>query len=243
MHRKVVNIVLALMAIVVGIGLAGCNTSDLVSTSDEISIGKQAAAQIETENPVNRDPALNRLVNNVGNTILRTVPVRPGITYQFKVIDKADINAFSLPGGWIYVQKGLIDATRGNVNQLAGVMAHEIGHVQAKHAAQMIGRQQIYGTAIGAFTKGDTATVAGIFANLNLLEYSRDEEYQSDQLAVDYLLPSPYNPDGLTAFFKVLMKTEGKGSSLAFLRTHPLTQDRINRLQTYLDKKRALRGY
>jgi len=227
------------MLAAIGALIVGCDTSDLVSTSDEVDIGRQAAAQVEKENKVDKDPALNRLVTDTGNTILRTVPVRPGIVYTFKVLDMADINAFSLPGGWVYVQKGLIDATKGNVNQLAGVMAHEIGHVQARHAAKMIGRQEIYGTAIGAFTKGDTAKVASIFANLNLLQYSRDEEYQADQLAMDYLIPSTYRPEGLIDFFKVLMKAEGSGGTPTFLRTHPLTQDRINRLQAYLDKKRA----
>jgi beta-barrel assembly-enhancing protease len=239
MNRKQYFAVLAVAMAASWAWLAGCKTSDLVSTSDEVSIGRQAAAQVESQNKISHDPALNRLVTNTGNTILRTVPVRTGITYTFKVIDTADINAFSLPGGWVYVENGLIEATKGDVNQLAGVMAHEIGHVQARHAAQMIGRQEIYGVAIGTLTKGDTAKIAGIFANLNLLQYSRDEEYQADQLAVDYLLPSQYDPQGLINFFKVLMQKEGSGGGPEFLRTHPLTQDRINRLQAYLDSKRG----
>ncbi len=238
MKKTSIRFLLALMAVVVAVAMSGCEPKDMVSTGDEIEIGRQAAAQVESKSTVDRDPALNRLVNDVGQTLLRTMSVRPGITYKFKVIRDPELNAFSLPGGWIYVQTGLIDATKGNVSQLAGVMAHEIGHVQARHAAQMIGRQQIAGVAIGVFTKGDTAKIASIFANINELQYSREEEYQADQLAVDYLLPTPYDPQGLINFFNVLMKSEGS-SSPEFLRSHPLTKDRIARLQTYIVKKRG----
>ena len=238
MKKASMRVALALMAALISVALVGCEPKDLVSTGDEIEIGRQAAGQIESKYQIETDPAANRLVNGIGQTLLRGINARPGITYRFKVVRDPAVNAFSLPGGWIYVQTGLINATRGNTSQLAGVMAHEIAHVQARHSAQMIGRQSIYGTAIGAFTKGDTARIASIFANVQMLQYSRAEEHQADKLAIDYLLPSPYDPQGLINFFKLLMRSEGSGSP-EFLRSHPLSKDRVDRLQAYLDTKRG----
>lgn len=220
--------------------LAGCSSKDIVSTSQEVEVGQEAARQIEAQYPVSKDSGLNKLVNDTGQTVLRYVPnKREGIEYKFKVLDINEVNAFSLPGGWIYIERGLIEATKGNNHQLAGVIAHEIGHVQARHAAKMMGRSQIYGIAIDILTEGKTQEWANVFANLNLLRWSRKEEYEADKLAVDYLLPSPYNPKGLIDFFKVLLAEDGKGATLPFLQTHPLTQDRIDRLQEYLDEKKA----
>jgi predicted Zn-dependent protease len=178
-------------------------------------------------------------VNTIGNNILHNITPRQGITYTFKVIDTNDVNAFALPGGWIYVERGLIEAAKGDNNQVAGVIAHEIGHVQARHAAEQIGRQEIYGVAIGTLTKGNTQQWANVFANLNLLHYSREEEYEADKLAIDYTCPSQYNPKGLIDFFQTLVASEKKGASPSFLRTHPLTENRILRAEQYLGNKRA----
>lgn len=241
MDRYLRNSVLLLVIITAAIGgLSGCSPRDLVSTSDEIAVGRQAAAEVEATYPVSRNAAHIQLVNQIGNTILRNVPnPRSGIEYTFRVLDVDDVNAFALPGGWIYINRGLIEATGGNRNQLAGVIAHEIAHVEDRHAAEMMGRSQIYGIAIGVLTEGNATQWASIFANLNLLRWSRRHEYESDRLAIDYLLPSTYNPEGLITFLEYLLAEQGRGRTPAFLRTHPLTQDRIDRLQDYLDQERA----
>lgn len=222
--------------------LAGCPPEKLVSTSDEVSIGRQAAAEVEAQYPVNRDPRLNQLVNNIGQDLLRQTTPRQGIQYTFRVLDVSEVNAFSLPGGWIYVNKGLIDATGGNVDQLAGVIAHEIAHVQARHHAELMGRSTLYGIAIGTLTKGNTTQWVSFFANLNLLRWSRSHEYESDRLAVDYTLPSRYNAQGIIDFFRVLQARTGRGATPEFLRTHPLTEDRIERAQAYLNERRGQMG-
>lgn len=210
-----------------------------MSTSDEVSIGRQSAAEIESRYPVSRDARLNQLVNGIGQELLRQTTPRQGIQYTFKVLDVSDINAFSLPGGWIYVNKGLIDATGGNTDQLAGVIAHEIAHVQARHHAELMGRSALYGIAIGTLTKGNTTQWVNYFANLNLLRWSRVHEYESDRLAVDYTLPSRYNAQGIIDFFRVLQARSSRGATPEFLRTHPLTEDRIERAQAYLNEKKA----
>jgi len=210
-----------------------------VSTNDEVTIGRQSAAEIEAKYPVSRDARLNQLVNNIGQELLRHTTPRQGIQYTFKVLDVSDINAFSLPGGWIYVNRGLIDATGGNTDQLAGVIAHEIAHVQARHHAELMGRSTLYGIAIGTLTKGNTTQWVNFFANLNLLRWSRVHEYEADKLAIDYTFPSRYNAQGIIDFFGVLQERSGRGSTPEFLRTHPLTEDRIERAQNYLNEKRG----
>ncbi|MEN6370484.1 MAG: M48 family metallopeptidase [Armatimonadota bacterium] len=242
MKRQVANIVILLVTVAASVLLTGCPPEKLISTSDEVSIGRQAAAEVEAQYPVSRDPRLNQLVNTIGQNILRQTTPRKGITYTFKVLDISEINAFSLPGGWIYVDRGLIDATSGNVSELAGVIAHEVGHVQARHHAQIMGRSELYGIAIGTLTKGNTTQWVSFFANLNLLRWSRSQEYEADKLAIDYTFNSPYNPEGLIDFFRVLEAKVGKGSTPAFLSTHPLTEDRIERAQAYLNEKKSQMG-
>jgi len=210
----------------------------LVSTSQEVSIGQQASAEVEAQYPVSRDPQLNQLVNNIGQEILRYASPRSGIQYTFRVLDVSDVNAFSLPGGWIYINRGLIDATRGNVNQLAGVIAHEIAHVEARHHADLMGRSALYGIAIGTLTEGNTTQWVSFFSELYLLRWSRRHEYEADRLAIDFMLPSRYNPQGIIDFFMVLEAESGRGRTPEFLRTHPLTEDRIERAQEHLAEQR-----
>lgn len=243
MNRQVANRMVLLLAIVMVSGvLAGCAPKSLVSTSDEVRIGREAAAEVEAQYPVSRDARINQLVSGIGRTLLTYTTPRQGIEYTFKVLDVDDVNAFSLPGGWIYINRGLIEATRGNTSQLAGVIGHEIGHVQARHHAELMGRSALYGIAIGTLTRGNTTQWVNFFANLNLLRWSRKHEYESDRLAIDYTLPSRYNAQGLIDFFRVLQEMGGRGRTPEFLRTHPLTDDRIERAQAYLNERKAGRG-
>lgn len=241
-QQKKTEIVGLATVLLVCLHLCGCSPKSLVSEDQEVAVGQQASAQIESQYPVSRDPGLNSLVNTIGQNLLVFANPRPGIVYKFKVLDINDINAFSLPGGWIYVDRGLIDATNGNRDEIAGVIAHEIGHVQARHYAEIMGRAELYGIAIGTLTQGNAAQWASVFANLNLLRWSRKEEYEADRLAIDYMLPSQYNPQGLIDFLKVVEQTQGESRSALFLQTHPLTSDRIQRDQEYLNQQLALRG-
>lgn len=238
MIRKI-NVIKLITAFVLTALVAGCNTAGLVSTQDEIAVGREAAKEVERQYPVSKDAAANERVNKIAQELIAHANPRKGIEYQFKVLNVDDINAFSLPGGWIYVNKGLLDAVKNDDDQLAGVIAHEIGHVQLRHHAKMMGRQEIYGIAIGTLTKGNTQQWANIFANLNLLSWSRKEEYEADRAAIDYTFASKYNPDGIITFFKYLMSKNKESRTLAFLRTHPLTENRIARAQDYLNAKRA----
>lgn len=226
--------------------LTGCKPESLVSTSQEIEIGRQASQDIERQYGVVKDPALNATVNNMGQSLAKCSE-RPDITYTFKILNIKDVNAVSLPGGWVYVYKGLVDQTKGKPDELAGVIAHEIGHVAARHHAQMLGREIQASLIIGTLTKGDTQQIASIFANLQLLHYSREQEYEADKLGIKEMWlcrqqdPAVYNSQGLIDFFGALLKMEGKPPSNfeQIFRTHPVTAERIKRAQAFLDDLRA----
>jgi len=222
----------------------GCNPRDLVSKDQEIEIGRQASQEVESKYKVVKDPALNAEVNRMGQELVKCSD-RQDIQYTFKVLDLKDVNAISLPGGWVYVYKGLINETKGKPNELAGVIAHEIGHVAARHHATMLGREIQASILIGTLTKGDTRQIAGLFANITLLRYSRDQEYAADKLGIKYMYRcKQWNAPGLVDFFGSLLKYEKRKPSefeQIFL-THPVTADRVKRAQKYLDDLRAGRA-
>ena len=219
--------------------LTGCNTSGLISESQEIDIGRQASQDIERQHKLVDDPALNQKVNHMGQTLAARSD-RPNLKYTFKILDTKEVNAVSLPGGWIYVNKGLIDEVKGDDNMLAGIIAHEIGHVAARHHASMMGRETLYGIGVQVLVKGNAQQWAGVWANLDLLRWSRGDERQADQLGIKYTYGSPWQPDGLIRFLKILdSKSKGDGGTFgAMLRTHPVTKERITLAEAYLQKLR-----
>lgn len=221
--------------------LAGCKPESLVSRSQETEIGQEASREVEKQYPVNKDPQLNAMVNQMGQALAKCSD-RQDIEYTFKILDVKDVNAVSLPGGWIYVYRGLIDKTKDKPDQLAGVIAHEIGHVAARHHAEMIGRQTYASILVGTLTKGDVSQIAGVFANLTLLRWSRKHEYEADRLGIKYMYRCKQNdPQGLVNFFNTLLQMQGRQPSEfeQMFRTHPVTSERIKRAQQYLDDLRA----
>jgi predicted Zn-dependent protease len=203
--------------------LAGCNPSQLVSQNQEIDIGRQASHEIESKYKVVNDPALQARVNEMGQALAKCSD-RTNIVYTFKVY------------------KGLINETKGKPDELAGVIAHEIGHVAARHHATMLGRQIQANILLGTLTKGDVQQIAGIFADITLLRYSRVQEYEADKLGIKFMYRcKQWNAQGLIDFFGALLKLEKNKPSQfeQIFRTHPVTQERIKRAQTYLDDLRS----
>ncbi|MHB0998954.1 MAG: M48 family metallopeptidase [Armatimonadota bacterium] len=221
--------------------LSGCAPKSLVSTSQEVEIGREASRDIESQYRLVTDSQLNARVNQIGQAIAKCSD-RPDLQYTFKILDLKDVNAVSLPGGWVYVYRGLIDETRNNPDQLAGVIAHEVGHIAARHHADMIGRETYASILVGTLTKGDVTQIAGIFANLTLLRWSRKNEYESDRLGIKYMYRCrQYDPQGLVNFFNTLLSMEKNQPSefQQIFRTHPVTTDRIERAQNYLNDLKA----
>ena len=215
----------------------------------EAEIGQQASKEVAALFGVYRDPKVARYVMEVGNRVLATSHLRrPGIDEQirktpvtFGVLDSPVINAMALPGGYIYVTRGML-AHLNNEDQLAAVLAHEIGHVAARHAARQAWQQQIgQGLLLGGALLGqglglpaqDLLNLGGMAAQLIFLRYSRDDELEADKLGAEYSSAAGYDPREAIALFQTLdriQEKEGQGMP-SFLATHPNPGDRIQRIR------------
>jgi len=200
------------------------------TTDQEIAEGKKAAAQIYKQMPVLPDSSpVTKYIQQLGNKL---VQYAPGYRwpYQFHVVDMADINAFALPGGAIFVNLGTIQAAE-NEAQLAGVIAHEISHVVLRHATCNLTKQRTPGMlagigqiAAGVLLGGGAGALAaqgiGAVAGLSFLKMSRDAEKQADLLGTDMLYDAGYDPRGMAQFFEVIQGKYGSGGA-QFLSDHP----------------------
>lgn len=216
----------------------GCRNFSMISPSEEIQIGKDVAAEYEKKYKVITDTDEARLIERIGNRLVAGMKKAegkkaPDYPFTFKLLKSKDVNAFALPGGPVYVFEGLMAEAKGNEDMLAGVLAHEMGHVVARHGVKQMSSQMAVGTLIAAFTKGSTQDIAMIASELVMLKYSRDDEYEADAKSIRYTHAAGYNPEGLIEFFDKLlnMKDNKESADLvsANLRTHPLTRNRIIR--------------
>lgn len=184
------------------------------------------------------DPAVQDYVSSLGDFLARTSE-RPELDYTFTVLDSPVVNAFALPGGYVYVTRGLM-ALAENEAQLAGVLAHEIGHVNARHGLNRVGAGvfgQIASAGLGILLGEEAAQIGNTVAGLALSAYSRDQEYEADLLGVQYLARAGYDPGAMAAFLDNL-KAHGAleatlagqpdgGDGFHLMATHPRTADRI----------------
>ena len=221
--------------------LAGCATNpvtgkselSLVSESQEIQMGQQAAAEVRQSSGVVNDPALAEYVRRVGLEIAKQTE-RPNLPWSFDVVDDPAVNAFALPGGPIFVTRGILGHMESEA-ELAAVLGHEIGHVTARHSVQQISRQQIAQglLGIGSILSSDVAAVAGIASQglgLLFLKYSRDAESQADELGFRYALKDGYDVRAMRSMFEMLERvsaTGGSGKLPQWLSTHPDPENRI----------------
>lgn len=215
----------------------------------EKKIGKETSQQVAALFGTYRDSKLERYVTDVGNRVLATSHLRrPGIDEQirktpvtFGVLDSPIINAMALPGGYIYVTRGML-AHLNNEDQLASVLAHEIGHVAARHAARQTWQQQLgQGLLLGGVLLGqglglpaqDILNLGSMAAQLIFLRYSREDELEADKLGVEYSSAAGYDPREAVGLFETLdriQEKEGQGMP-SFLATHPDPGDRIQRIR------------
>ena len=210
-----------------------------MSESQEADLGREADAQIRSEMGVYDDPALQEYITAIGNR-LAAVSHRPDLPWQFTVIDSPVVNAFAVPGGYIYLTRGLL-AYLNDEAELAGVLGHEIGHVTARHSVQAYSRAagaqmgvllgQIFVPAMrpryGAPGLGDTA---GQGLGLLFLKFGRDDERQADRLGAEYAIASGWDPHGvgdmLTTLGRIADTTDRRGTP-NWLATHPEPADRV----------------
>jgi predicted Zn-dependent protease len=207
-----------------------------ISDRQEVQIGKQINQQlVSQEFRVYRNPEINRYINEIGQR-LELQSKRPDIPYTFQVIDDKGINAFATMGGFVYINRGLI-ASADNEAQLASVMAHEIGHIGARHAIQQMRQTAIArGLATAAGLNSNTLVNIGVELALQRPN-SRKDEFQADQLGLETLMQTGYAPSAMVGFMEKLLK---KGDSVpSFLSTHPATSERITALQQAINPGRA----
>ena len=213
----------------------------LVSESQEIRMGQEYAQQVEAVMSLVDDRELQAYVDRVGQS-LAAVSERPGLPWSFKIVDDPVVNAFALPGGPIYVTRGLMTHLSSEA-EMASVIGHEIGHVTARHSVEQISRQQLagIGLAVGAELSGAVRRAAGaVGAGLSVLflSYSRDDEHQSDLLGVRYASREGYDVrEAVTVHRKLERITQlGGGRGVPdWLSSHPSSEDRIARIQALVD--------
>lgn len=211
------------------------------SLNSQIAMGKQISQQVETQSHVINDPVVSEYINRLGQNLVRNSDSQ--VPFTIKVIDSDDINAFALPGGFFYVNSGLILAA-DNEAELAGVMAHEIGHVAACHAA----REQTRGTLMQMMTiplifmGGPIGYAAyegaGLAVPLTFLKFSRGFEAEADYLGVEYMYKAGYDPQAFVSFFEKIQAEEKKkpGTIAKAFETHPQTPQRIEKSQEEIAK-------
>jgi predicted Zn-dependent protease len=208
----------------------------LVSEQQELEAGRQAAQQVEQKYQVVGGREAD-LVERLGRR-MAAVSARPKLPWQFRVIRESSVNAFSVPG-YVYVHTGLLQAVGNDTDALAGVIAHEVGHVAGRHSKKQMEKSAVAGL-LGTLITGGNSRNAGWFnlaGNVVLLKYSRDDEFEADRLAVGYLQRTGYDPRGMIRFFEKLQKQEGKSNKLTgWFQTHPNSGDRIARIRRQISQ-------
>lgn len=207
------------------------------SKDKEMQIGRQMAAEVEQQSKLVDDPMVTEYVNRVGQNIVLHSDAK--VPFTIKVIDSDEVNAFALPGGFFFVNRGLILAA-GNEAELAGVMAHEIGHVAARHAMENQGKGNFlnYAAMAGIVFGGGIISpilqnAGGILTGLAQLKFSRGAEEEADRLGVQYLYAAGYDPTAMAAMFEKLASQNRKkaGTVAKLFSTHP---ENVNRRDTSL---------
>lgn len=207
---------------------------NLISTAQEVEMGDRFAEEIAKQYTFLDVPDIQHYVRDVGGRLV-AVSDRTDIEYHFTVVDDRDhVNAFALPGGWVYVHSGLLERA-DNEGELAAVLAHEIGHVAARHHTEemtkLLGYSLLVQLVLGEDPNQYAALATELFGTLGRLKFSRNNELESDELALEYLSRAGYRPDALISFLEKLHRMENEEPSkiAAFLSTHPIGPVRLER--------------
>jgi len=241
-NRRTLSAVLVTLMLTPAIALAQTKVKpgfNLFSAEQDVEVGQQSAAQAEQQLPLLRDATVQNYVNRIGQNLARNAG-GPNFNYQFRVVNASDINAFALPGGYVYVNRGVIDQAR-NEGELAGVLAHEIAHVSLRHGTHQASKAYaaqaglsilggLLGGKVGQGAANIINAVGGFGLNVVFLKYSRDLETQADIRGSQILADSGYSPVDMVNFFHTLESVD-KSKKTNWLSDHPAPPDRIARIQ------------
>lgn len=226
----------------------------LISVADEIAIGKQAQAKITRETRQVAEPAVRAYVSRLGRQLAaHASPAAPApagerYPYSFSIADDPQINAFALPGGPVWVNRGAIQAA-GNESQLAGILAHEIAHIAQRHAAQQLSNAMVtnlglslFGALLGNAGGAGAANIAARYvASGAFLKFSRDDEQEADRVGVRIMVRAGWDPRGMLELVRTIREQEKRdpGSVETFFSNHPSTADRLADLARLMPAKRS----
>ena len=216
-------------------------TSCAINQQQEVQMGKEYSSQIANELPLVRDQEVVQYITRLGNSLAKVTDTR-SLKWHFAVVDSREVNAFAVPGGWIYVNRGLIERAE-NMSQVAGVLGHEIGHVTKRHTVE--GMQKAQGANVGVtllctLTKvcdsGAGQAAINVGGSALFAKFSRSDESEADAEAVSTTIKAGIDPNGIPAMFRILLneRKSNPGALEGFFATHPLEEDRIQATQALI---------
>jgi len=255
------NIAVKIVLMIVSVSLVltvGCSRNpvtgkselSLITATQEVEMGRQAAPEFEKEFGGRvQNEKLQQYVSTVGARVSKDA--HRDMPYEFTLVRSETPNAFALPGGKIFITAGLM-RRMSNERQLAAVLGHETAHVAAKHSVQGMQRQmgtgvliEIAGAVVGADKASAAKAAAKVVSSVANLKYSRNDEYQADEVGIEYMVNGGYNPWGMVELLKVLQSTAKSepGALTEFFQTHPLTSKRIGQAEDIIRANESYRRF
>ena len=228
--------ILAPCSVLATLGAASIGALSLISVSDEIALGRETQRQIRKDIPLFHERAVTDYVTRLGRQLAQRAP-GPKYPYTFSIANYRELNAFALPGGPVWIHRGVIHAARSEF-QLAGVVAHEIAHIAQRHAADQVSKQLVangllglLGAVLGNNGGGRTAQMAArVLAGGSMLKFSRDDEIEADRIGMQILQRAGWDPRGIVGFMEILRNEQRRdpGAVEVFLSSHPAPLERID---------------
>jgi beta-barrel assembly-enhancing protease len=229
--------------ILIGVALASSLTACGISQQQEVQMGVEYAQQINAQLPIVQDPEINRYINVLGDSIARLTN-RRDLDWQFFIVDSKEVNAFAVPGGFVYVNRGLIERA-DQMDELAGVLGHEIGHVVRRHTVKQMEKAQ--GANVGVtlacvLTSICNSQIAGAAINVVggavFARFSRQDEAEADQEGFNNVVRAGISPVGMVTMFRKLIdeRKARPGAVESMFLTHPLEEDRIQSVQAVINQ-------
>jgi predicted Zn-dependent protease len=230
--------------------LGGCKDptfGNQYSTKQEIALGEKEDDQIEHSEKMDTNQALNIRVEHIAAPIFEQATLmRSDVTYKVLIIDSPDVNAFSIPGGWIYLYTGLLDKVGSDDDALACIIGHETAHVVRRHVVKQLSDEEAKGTLVNilgvATNNYNLYNAAGTLVEFEQLHYSREDEYEADKYGLMFAYNAGYDPAGMIRFFTKLEKLEKSDGTPVYAEDHPLTRNRIDRAKALIAELRANDG-